>query len=462
MLSNLTAEQKHILQILRSAAGLAADLSNSEITVYLNDADKRFLNIYLQEKHLLQREEARPDMTGRRIRRVEEPLVSRVLQRNISVEGIRERYLGIFYSFKIFPVRDRSEKCFAAVSFASADPNEIITEKVLELLLNLREPVDGNKHYGRLTPSDGVLAVDKDRSIIAANDPASHIFRLLDIKDFLGRRTSDIAINWPLVGMVIDTGIAEGKEMWLNGMLLSMRVLPTAPRSAIGCGIVILRDITQLRQKEEELRVQAAVIREIHHRVKNNLQTIAGLLRLQERRAEHQETKDILHNCIDRVNSIGIVHEYLSRQEGGSVNMEQIVQGIYRALTAGIAGPDMQLSASIEADEARLPSEKAVSIGLVLNELLQNALTHAFTGRSQGALRVEFKTLSHMYLLSVADDGVGLPREGLRDGSLGLKIIKTIVESDLRGKFSLKAGVGGGVLAQVEIPKTGENNAEQI
>lgn len=107
----------------------------------------------------------------------------------------------------------------------------------------------------------------------------------------IGLRTNSVQINWPLVGMVLKTGTAEGKEIRLRGMLLAMRVVPVGGTAEASYAIVILRDITELKKRDEELLVKAAVIKEIHHRVKNNLQTIASLLRLQMRRAKATKPK---------------------------------------------------------------------------------------------------------------------------------------------------------------------------
>lgn len=457
MLSNLTAEQRNILQTMLPGLELAADMAHARVTIYLQDADKRWLNIYSQEQPLTQLGTQQPNLTGRRVRCVEEPLVCRALQQNIVVKGMREMELGLFSNFSVYPLRDLRGKCFGALSFQAVDPDDIIIEQAVEFVLNLRKPPDKNNLYKRLTPADGLLVVDKNKIIIAANNKAKHLFQLMDVKDLIGKRTNHLIINWPLIGMVIDTGVAESKEFTTRGLLLSMRVLPVVPKPNSGCAIVILQDITELRKKDEELLIKSVVIKEIHHRVKNNLQTIASLLRLQERRAQSDETKLVLRDCIGRVNSIAIVHEYLSQQDTGMIDVDKVAKGIYQAIISSMLAPDFRLEASFTADEVQLSSEKATSIALILNELLQNCIEHAFEGRSNGKLVVRFTDEGEFYHLSISDDGVGLP-EGFdpqRSKSLGLKIIKTMVEADLHGSFSQKNLPEGGVQALVIIPKGG-------
>lgn len=455
MLNNLTAEQKNILQNMLPALGLASDIARAKLTVFLPDSDKKFFNIYKQIRPLTLLGEAGADMTGQRVRCLEEPLVARAMQQNIPVTGKREWKLGIFSSFRVFPLRDGFGKCFGALSFDTDDPDEIMLRTALDFLMSV--PVGSVRQYERLSPEDGLMVVDAQKVIIAVNNKARHIFQVLHVADVLGRRTNDLAINWPLVGMVIDTGIAENKQFFMHGRLLLMKVLPVPARPKSNCAIVILQDITELHKKDEELLIKSAVIKEIHHRVKNNLQTIVSLLRLQERRTESSEAKSILQDCIGRVNSIAVVHEYLSQQGDGMIDVGKVAKSIYQALVSSMLNSDFVLETDFATDNVLLPSEKATSIALILNELLQNAIEHAFAGRTNGKLTVRFNDSGSCYELLIADNGVGLPPDfsWQQSSSLGLKIIKTMAEADLKGSFALVPLADGGVQASVIIPKGG-------
>lgn len=455
MLNNLTAEQKNILQNMLPALGLASDIARAKLTVFLPDSDKKFFNIYKQIRPLTLLGEAGADMTGQRVRCLEEPLVARAMQQNIPVTGKREWKLGIFSSFRVFPLRDGFGKCFGAISFDTDDPDEVMLRTALDFLMSV--PVGSVRQYERLSPEDGLMVVDAQKVIIAVNNKARHIFQVLHVADVLGRRTNDLAINWPLVGMVIDTGIAESKQFFMHGRLLLMKVLPVPACPKSNCAIVILQDITELHKKDEELLIKSAVIKEIHHRVKNNLQTIVSLLRLQERRTESSEAKSILHDCIGRVNSIAVVHEYLSQQGDGMIDVGKVAKSIYQALVSSMLNSDFVLETDFATDNVLLPSEKATSIALILNELLQNAIEHAFAGRTNGKLTVRFNDSGSCYELLIADNGVGLPADfsWQQSSSLGLKIIKTMAEADLKGSFALVPLADGGVQASVIIPKGG-------
>ena len=281
MLKNLNSEQKNILASIRQGMDFAADIAHACITVYLASDDKRFLRVYHQsmpKTQFLQQPELAP---GREVRISEEPLIARCLQRNVPLEGKRELSLGQFAGVRVYPVQDRRGKCFAAVVFDLSGVDDIFINVAFEFLKTPARPEQDSEFYRRLAPGDALMVVDAEKKIIAANSTARHIFQVVGITTPIGLRTNSVQINWPLVGMVLKTGTAEGKEIRLRGMLLAMRVVPVGGTAEASYAIVILRDITELKKRDEELLVKAAVIKEIHHRVKNNLQTIASLLRLQ-------------------------------------------------------------------------------------------------------------------------------------------------------------------------------------
>ena len=453
MLSTLTAEQKNIVQRLQAVVGFAADLAHARVTIYLPSADNKFFQIFAEEYPVTQKMHDKINLTGQRVRSVEEPIVVSALQKNMPVQALREWSLGEFVHLKVYPLKDSFGKTFAAISFETRAFNEVFVEQCYEFLTNLVafEP----EMHKRMNAADGLVVVDGSRKVIAANNQAKGIFSNMDIEHIVGRHTNHMPINWPLVSMVLDTGLGESKETRLHGILLSIRVFPVIPRPKAGCAFVILRDITELRQKDEELNIKSVVIKEIHHRVKNNLQTITSLLRMQERRAKNDETKIVLRDCIGRVGSIAIVHEYLSHHQEGLIEVSHVAKEIYKEIMRSMISPDFQLEASFDAEELYLPSDRATSIALIINELLQNVTEHAFEGRTCGKLFVAFRQIDTEYILEIMDDGNGLP-EGFdlkKTKSLGLKIIKTMTESDLSGKFTISNRAEGGTLARVTIPR---------
>lgn len=453
MIKNLTIEQKNILASMKVGADFAADIAHACVTMYVWDDNPKFLYIYHQSLPNTQFLGDLVDKTGRALRVTEEPLVQRSLQKGVPMSGKRELKLGNFVDLKIYPLQDSKGKTFAVIAFDTNEPEEIFITTAFEFLKNTGRQILSSNYYGRLLPGDGLMIVNRDKVIIAANRSAKHIFKVCGLPHLVGRRTNSLQINWPLVGMVLQTGLAEGKEIDMQGLLLSMRIIPVSNRVDAEAAIIIIRDITELKKKDTELMIQSVVIREIHHRVKNNLQTIASLLRLQARMAKADETKLVLRDCINRVNSIAVVHEFLSQQDSGKINVAVAAQQIYEAIITGMTNPSLKLVTGFRAANVLLPSDKATSIALVLNELLQNSLEHAFVGRSSGKIDVDFYEIDGGYCLKICDNGNGLPAGFVlgEQKSLGLKIIKTMVEADLHGMFTMESDKNG-TCAIVTIP----------
>ena len=204
-----------------------------------------------------------------------------------------------------------------------------------------------------------------------------------------------------------------------------LRVLPLLEDRKPAGALILMRDVTDLRRRDRMLLSKDATIREIHHRVKNNLQTIASLLRLQGRRLDSPEARQALAESERRIRSIAIVHETLSREAGDVVEFSEIVRRSCGVVEETVVAPTRAASASRwRATRASCPGEVATPLAVVLNELMQNAVDHAFPratttsrcrqGRSCGCPGGEQDVL-----VEVIDDGVGLPEGFSLDRSQG-------------------------------------------
>ena len=229
------------------------------------------------------------------------------------------------------------------------------------------------------------------------------------------------------------------EDVEAGGAVLRRRTIPLPD----GGALVLVRDVTDLRRRERQLLSKDATIREIHHRVKNNLQTVAALLRLQSRRTGSPEAREALEESVRRVSAIALVHETLSHVGDEAVPFDEVVDQVVRLVTE--MAPTA-VSARRAGTAGGVPAEVATPLSLVLAELLQNAVEHAAPSyvevslaRGPGGLRV-----------TVTDDGRGLP-EGYED-RLGLQIVRTLVESELRGTLALAAGESGGTAATLSVP----------
>jgi hypothetical protein len=215
--------------------------------------------------------------------------------------------------------------------------------------------------------------------------------------------------------------------------------------------------VTELRRRERELLTKEATIREIHHRVKNNLQTVAALLRLQARRLQAPEARAALEEAVRRVGSIAIVHETLSHAPEEIVDFDDIADRV--AMMAGeVSSPEVRVIPKITGQFGVLPASVATPLAMVLTELLQNALQHGFGGaaakKEDGMIEVTAARVPEQLTVTVADNGAGLP-DGFEiesSTSLGLQIVRTLVVGELGGRLSITPRPGGGTVALVDLP----------
>jgi two-component sensor histidine kinase len=195
------------------------------------------------------------------------------------------------------------------------------------------------------------------------------------------------------------------------------------------------------------------MIQEVHHRVKNNLQTIVALLRMSARRASLEETRQALQEGINRIMSVAVIHEFLSHQESQVINIREVSQRIINQMRQGVLDPEKQIRLNLRGPNVYLPARQATACAMVINELLQNAVEHGYKRRPGGTVSVQLVDEGDGVTITIQDDGVGLPADFDREQAenLGLQIVQTLVEHDLRGQFELKGG--DGVRAVVSFPK---------
>lgn len=203
--------------------------------------------------------------------------------------------------------------------------------------------------------------------------------------------------------------------------------------------LFIIQDLTELKKKEQELSIKSTMIKEIHHRVKNNLQTIASLLRLQMNQDLPKESITIFEETISRIYSISAVYELLlskANSDSELVDIIELTETICSKLVINTSYKKINLVIKKNCNEVLINQPKAVSIALIINELVQNALKHAFKNRENGEIVINF-TIQHgqKMAIHVSDNGVGMSE---CKPSLGLDIVSTLVENDLNGKFTFE------------------------
>jgi len=198
-----------------------------------------------------------------------------------------------------------------------------------------------------------------------------------------------------------------------------------------------LANQTALAIENARLVINAAVVREMHHRVKNNLQTIAMLLRLQMSAARSLSAQDVLAETINRILSIAAVHETLSEQGLRVVDVKNVLERVTRSIGETMLTAGQGIAIAVTGDRLVLPSREATSLSLATSELVQNAVEHAFAGRASGRILVQLRVGPGESAVIVEDDGVGSARTQAPTKGLGLQIVEALVNDDLKGHFEL-------------------------
>ncbi|WP_018502283.1 sensor histidine kinase [Parafrankia discariae] len=305
---------------------------------------------------------------------------------------------------------------------------------------------------------DGMMRLDGAGKVIFASPNALSAYRRLGhTGNVTGEdlRTVHRALNLPATTPAVWHAISRRRpvevEIEVGSTVVLLRAIPLYP-GAIREVLVLVRDVSELRRREAQLLSKDATIREIHHRVKNNLQTVAALLRLQMRRTKADEARDALRESVRRVTSIAVVHETLSQTLGESVPFDEIADQI-TSVTVDLASTGTRATTRRVGSFGQLSGELATPLALVISELLQNAVEHAFDG-SSGAIELRVQRAEDRLDVVVADDGAGLPDDFQLEHSprLGLQIVRQLVLGEMRGTIRLQAGPARGTEALLSIP----------
>lgn len=299
---------------------------------------------------------------------------------------------------------------------------------------------------------DGFIRTDAQGVVEYASPNAVSAYRRLGVAaNIVGEHFGALGIDEESTIARIRRGHPVSSEIEAGGTSVIRRFLPlTRAGSHVGA-LGFVRDITDLRRRDRMLLLKDATIREIHHRVKNNLQTVASLLRMQSRRVGSPEARDALQESIRRISSIAVVHETLSQDSTEVVEFDQVAHRVFDVVGESMIAPERKIIFTLAGSAGEIASEVATPLALTLNELCQNAVDHAF-GSAGGSVTVTLERKPLLLRMTVADDGVGLPDGFCLDtaSNLGLQIVRTLVESELGGTLVLTSDRGAS--ATVEIP----------
>lgn len=323
--------------------------------------------------------------------------------------------------------------------------------------------------------SDGLIMLDTEGFVTYASPNALSIYKRINFKgELLGSCLLEATRPLIQAGEKADETlplVLSGRMPWRSEIKarrasIAFRAIPLRQFSRWGeqryGALLLCRDVTEMRRREMEMMSKDATIREIHHRVKNNLQTVSALLRLQSRRMESKEAREGLEQAMRRVSTIAMVHDALSQGLNQQVDFDDLI-GRQFHLAAELASPGQHVSTQIEGSFGQLPSQVATPLALVINEVVANAVEHGLAGRTgQVLLACQHEQTpegGRSMRVTISDDGAGISPQkiaelerGTGKTGLGTQIVKTLVSSELEGTIGWSARPEGGTQVTIQLP----------
>jgi len=300
---------------------------------------------------------------------------------------------------------------------------------------------------------DGVLVLDATGRVEYASPNAINALHRMGMYSGIeGMRLDEAGIDETAVARAFLTALPVTEEVERRpDVTVLTRCMPLLENGTVTGALVLMRDVSDLRRRDRLLLSKDAAIREVHHRVKNNLQTISSLLRLQARRLHEGEGKSALEEAERRVRTIALVHEILSRDATDQVDFNDILPSLLR-MAEDLLAPEAHFRIGYEGEAGQLPASVATPLAVILTELLQNAAEHAFpfgggVASARGEplrVHVSLRREDGNLLVQVRDNGLGLPDGFSIDGttSLGLSIVRDLVRTQLGGSIAMYSDAG--------------------
>jgi two-component sensor histidine kinase len=474
------------LQRLTASWGFLADLCFADLLLYVPTADSaddgdptRFI-VLGQIRPTTSQTLYREDQVGRTMSSVDQPLVARAWALGEFIDGeVDFSPRGEAANVQCIPVRWKDELLgiLTRESAPSIGRRTGELERVyLEIFDRLARMISAGEYpFGvdeteqKEAPriGDGVARLDASARVdYASPNFVSALHRMGIHANVQGARLGEVGFEESPVRAAFAIGLPVTEEVERNDVTVLARCIPLLERGDLTGAIVIMRDVSDLRRRDRLLISKDVTIREMHHRVKNNLQTISSILRLQARRLESPEAKDAIEESVRRIRAIALVHETLSTGASAEVEFGEIVQSLVRWVEEGLVAPDRQVRLLVEGDAGLVRAEVATPLAVVLTELLQNAVEHGYASGDDdhrpGQVVVSMANDGSELVVRVHDDGEGLPEGFSLDSrppspndagpTLGLTIVTTLVRSELRGEITMTTD--NGTLVEVRVPVT--------
>lgn len=379
-----------------------------------------------------------------------EPAVIRTLK-----TGITSKKLRAFTQDKksvyetVVPILNSGGKIIGTLVSEHDVTKQINQDKQIKLLEQTQKKLRDNLEYLKNNPeiltehiNQSVIIFDHNGQTLYANPEAKILYKKLGyIENIEKIHMENLILNKNHYCQLKENRNGFENEITIGELTLSIRYvcLKVAKNN---CTVMIITDITEVRNKEKELILKSVAVKEIHHRVKNNLQTIASILSMQARRINDKEMKKILNENVSYIDSIAATHEILAEQGFDQINIKELIKKLSSAILKYSSSDSKTIKISTTGDKVLINADTASSVMLVINELLSNSLEHGFRDKKSGNIDITISDEGIFAIFIITDNGNGF-RQKVNFESLGLNIVKSIVKDKLNGKFKIHADESG-------------------
>jgi two-component sensor histidine kinase len=459
-ISELSRDEAEHLRTLCSSWQVLADLSFSDLLLYVKRCGEEVFEVAAQLRPFTSQTLYPHDMVGTKVTQPEQPIVERAFREGrvwaqdepVLVDGvpIRMDAVPVRFGGKVIGVVTKegspaTSRRPGRLEQVYLDAAEHVSRMISEGTFPWRDRPEGE--WPRV--GDGLFVMDDGGRVTWASPNALSALRRMGVaQNVLGRRLDELGLGGTPIAHALRTKALVDGELERGDTIVFLRVVPLLSNDELIGSLALARDISEVRQKERVISVKDATIREIHHRVKNNLQTIASLLRLQGRRLNSEEAKEALRESVLRIGSIALVHETLSEHPSDAAEFGEVARRIGRMVSEGLVLPDRNIEIKVTGTAGPVGADLATPLAVTLTELLQNAIEHAFPD-GNGTIAVEISREPTELVVVVRDDGRGIDTGALDGGRLGLQIVTSLIE-ELGGTFSIANE--GGTRVEVRVP----------
>lgn len=450
--SSLEEEDIQLLEQISKSLDCLSDLLESDVFIDCETQDPDIAIVVAQAWPSHGDSLYLSPVVGKFAQRSKEPAVIRTLQigmPTMDMLGITQENRNVRQS--VSPIKNRRGKVIGALIAEKDITESIKAEKKLSVLTQTTEQLIGRgdslKSPAGSLPyhvTDGVLMFNDSGVCTYANPVAEKIYANLGyIEPLEGLSFANITFCGAELQDVFEKKQLNLNDIAVGAYNFNVKYTCIESRDERPSGVVMLvNDVTEMKNKEKELVLKKVAISEIHHRVKNNLQTIASLLRLQAGRVEQEQARAAFKKSINQVLSIAATHEILAEDGSDDIDIMLMLKKIRINTLQGLPG-NKKISINLNGDSFMCNSDLATSIALVVNEVMQNSLKYAFVGRDQGRIDIEICKGKVFSNISIIDDGVGFDLKDKAQNNLGLKLVQRIVTEKLRGNMNMQSNDQG-------------------